>query len=301
MRRTYPVQRLSVRHDRGVTLEETAARLYALPPEDFTAQRDEAAKAAKAAGDAPGAKAVKALRKPSMAAWLVNGLARQDPDLLEQLLSLGPALAQAQAAGQGDALRQLGAQRRELVGAVTSRAVELSGRTATTAVRDEVSATLEAALADPASADAVRSGRLVRALSYAGFGGVDLSDAVADVGPVTPRTPTPPQDTGARDVQVAAAVAAALAAAGRLDDVVRACEQAEREREAAEQRATQAHQEVERLRAQLRDAQAAAQEADEQRRAADKAGEKAVKQVRKAQRAEEEARSELDRLRRGTD
>ncbi len=49
-------------------------------------------------------------------------------------------------------------------------------------MRDEVAATLEAGLSDPASADAVRSGRLVRALSYAGFGGVDLDGAVAAPG-----------------------------------------------------------------------------------------------------------------------
>jgi hypothetical protein len=286
-----------------VTLDELADQLYALPPEEFTAARDEAARAAKAGRDAATAKAVKALRKPSVAAWLVNLLAAQDAELLEQLLSLGPLLAQAQAQGQGDALRTLGAQRRELVGAVTGRAVVLGGRPVTAAVRDEVAATLEAALADPASADAVRSGRLVRALSYAGFGGVDLSGAVATPPRAAPRKaaavakeqPAPPDDTAER---IAAAEGAALAAAGRLDDVVRACEQVDRERAAAQERAEQAHEEVARRRAALAEAQAAAQEADAAAKAADKAGEKAVKQVRKAQRAEEEARAELDRLRR---
>ena len=85
----------------------------------------------------------------------------------------------AQSGGDADALRTLGAQRRELVEAVVGAAVGLAGRTVTAAVREEVAATLEAALSDPASADAVRSGRLVRPLSYAGFGGVDLSGAVA--------------------------------------------------------------------------------------------------------------------------
>ncbi|MCY7366514.1 MAG: hypothetical protein LH469_14570, partial [Frankiaceae bacterium] len=94
-----------------------AADLYRLPPEDFTAARDAAAKAAKAGGDADVAKALRALRRPSVPAWLVNGLVAQEPELLEQLLDLGPALAHAQAAGEGDALRELGAQRRALVGA----------------------------------------------------------------------------------------------------------------------------------------------------------------------------------------
>ena len=279
-----------------MTLDETADRLYALTPEEFTAARDEAAKQAKAGGDPDLAKQVKALRKPSVAAWLVNLLATEEGDLLEQLLALGPALAEAQAQGQGDALRQLGAQRRELVGAVVTRAVELGGRQATAALRDEVAGTLEAALADPASAQAVRSGRLVRALSYAGFGDVDLSGAVAGPVGAAPAGKKEPADKSAR---IAQAEAAAHAAAGRLDDLVRSCEQAERERAAAHERAEQAHAEVERLQQALRDAQARAHEVDQQRKDADERGDKAIDAVRKAQRSEEQARSELDRLRRG--
>lgn len=278
-----------------MSLDDTADRLYALAPEAFTAARDAAAQQAKADGDAAFAKQVKALRRPSIGAWLVNLLATQDADLLEQLLALGPALAEAQAQGEGDAVRQLGRQRRELVGAITSRAVELGGRPTTAALRDEVSATLEAALADPSSAPAVRSGRLVRALSYAGFGGVDLEGALG--GPARTRSPKsesePQPDDG-----IAAAEAAALDAAGRLDDRVRECELLERERIAAEQQAERAHQEVQRRRQALQDAQAAAHDADQKRSTAEQATEKAVDAVRAAQRVEEEARTELDRLRR---
>lgn len=154
--------------------------LYALAPEDFTAARDAAAKQAKADGDAAGAKALTALRRPSVSAWVVNRLASDQRPLLDRLLALGPALAQAQAGGRADELRALGRQRRELVEVVTAAAAGGVDRTLTSTVRDEVAATLEAALADPASAQAVRSGRLVRALSYAGFGGVDLAGAVAE-------------------------------------------------------------------------------------------------------------------------
>lgn len=292
--------------------------LYRLAPEDFTAARDEAAKAAKAAGDTDVAKALKAARKPSVSAWLLNLLAAHETDLLEQLLALGPALAQAQAHGQGDDLRLLGAQRRELVGAVTQRAVELAGRSVTAAVRDEVAGTLEAALADSASADAARSGQLVRALSYAGFGGVDLSGAVAGCGPdekvVKGRTKSarrvradddPPVDELAerqaadeRRERVAAAEVAALEAAGRLDDAVRACEQAERDRSVAEQRAAQLHEEAGRLRQALDDAEAAAKAAEAETRTAGKVAEQAVEAVHHAQKSEEQARAELDRLRR---
>lgn len=275
-----------------MTLDETAGRLYALAPEEFGAARDAAAKQAKADGDRELAKQVRALRKPSVGAWLVNRLAAEEAGLLEQLLSLGPALAQAQAQGQGDELRQLSAQRRALVGAITSRAVDLGGRPVAAAVRDHVAATLDAALADPPSADAVRSGRLVRTLAYAGFGGVDLAGAVG-----SPVRKTPPKEQP-DDNRVQEAEAAALEAAGRLDDLVRACERAEQEREAADQRTEQAHQEVARLQQALQDAQHAAEEADRQQKATHKQSEKAVESVRKAQRTEEQARAELDRLRR---
>lgn len=271
-----------------------AADLYRLPPEDFTAARDAAVNDAKAAGDKERAAELKALRRPSVSAFLVNGLAKQDDQLLVQLLELGPALAEAQASGQGDALRVLGAQRRELVQAVISRAVEIGRRDITSAVREEVVATLQAALADPASADAVRSGRLVRALSYAGFGDVDLEGAVAQ-----PRSVK--QDKQAPDQQrqeVAKAETAALEAAGALDDAARACEQAERERARAEEQAAAALQEVERLQDALSEAEQVAREADTGEVKASKRADTAVAAVRRAQSQEEQARAELDRLRR---
>lgn len=273
-------------------------QLYLLPPEEFTAARDEAAKTAKADGDADRAKALKALRRPSVAAWLVNVLVAEQPDLVEQLLALGPGLAAAQSQGQGDELRALGAQRRDLVGAVVRQAVELGDRGVTAAVRDEVASTLETALADAEAAEAVRSGRLVRALSYAGFGGVDLEGAVARTSAAPRPKKQPSKADDDRAERIAAAEAAALQAAGRLDDLVQGCHQAERDLAAARERATRAHQEVERLQAALAAAEAGARAADHERLTAEKASDKTVDAVRRAQRVEEAARAELDRLRR---
>jgi len=269
-----------------------AADLYLLPPEGFTAARDAAAKEAKAAGDAEAARVLKALRRPSVAAWLLNSLVAEEPTLLEQLLELGPALAQAQAAGEGDALRQLGAQRRALVGAVVDRAAGLTGRPVTAAVRDEVAATLEAGLSDPASADAVRSGRLVRALSYAGFGGVDLDGAVAA------RPGPAPAGKKKEPDRVVAAEAAALQAAGDLDDAVRSCERLTAHADAAQQQAEQARLRIDSARAALEQAERAhAEEADRAERAQRQSA-AAVAAVQEAQQREEQARTALDRLRR---
>ena len=272
--------------------------LYRLAPEDFTAARDAAAKQARADGDREGAAALRALRRPTVSAWLLNTLVRTAPELVEQLLELGPGLAQAQAGGDAAALRALGEQRRQLVGAVVDRAAASGGRPVTAAVRDEVASTLEAALADPASADAVRSGRLVRALSYAGFGDVDLADAVA----AAPSAPTAAGPTAtakaAPDRRLVEAEAAALDAAGRLDDAVRACREAERTADAAAEVERERAAEVERLTQQLAEAEAQHDTAAADAKAARKAARKASAKVERAQERAEQARDALDRLRR---
>jgi hypothetical protein len=295
----------------GADLDDVAGRLYALPPEDFTAARDAEAKAL-----APPLRGqVKALRRPTVAAWLVNRLAAEEPDLLDQLLELGPSLAAAQEQGRGEDLRALGQQRRELVSAVAGTAAGLSGRAVGPQVRLEVEQTLEAALADPDSAEAVRSGRLVRALSYAGFGGVDLAGAVA-----TPPSAARPSRaaTKARSSRpapdpVATAEARALEASAALDDAVRRCEDAERVRADAEQRAAvtrraadRAAAEVDRLETELASAReqaaAAAVSAAGADDALDRAGTAARARretVAETQDAAERARAQLDRLRRG--
>jgi hypothetical protein len=293
-----------------VSVEEVAEALYALTPEEFTAARAAAAKADKAA-----AKDINALRKPTVGAWLVNTLARSEPVLLDELLALGPALADAQRSGQGDALRELGEQRRQLIGAVTDKAFAAAGRAATPALRSEVGSTLEAALADPASADAVRSGRLTRTLSYAGFGGVDLDGAVA-VGPSrvtggrSPAATKPTAATKARDKAPAAAkpdrskdIAAAEArsqdAAGELDDAVRACQQAQQDQDAAEHAEQQAATDVIAAEQALQAARDARIAAEQQARRARHRTEAAAKQVKGAQTKAEKARNVLDKLRRG--
>ena len=81
-----------------------------------TSARDETPDAARAADDPAAATALKALRRPSVAAWLVNRLTVGQPGLRAELLELG--LAEPQAGGDATALRTLGAQRRALVEAV---------------------------------------------------------------------------------------------------------------------------------------------------------------------------------------
>ena len=162
-------------------LSEVAAELYAAPLEDFLDLRKAQVSAAKAAGNKELAKQIGQLRKPTRSAWLVNLLARQAPAELEGLLEIGAALRAAQQQLDGAELRRLSGERHRAVDALTKRAAELGSAAdyaATDAVRQEVSQTLQAALADPEQADVVSRGILSSAASYGGFGPFELSAAL---------------------------------------------------------------------------------------------------------------------------
>lgn len=162
-------------------LLEVADELYALGLAEFTPARDARAKELKS-GDKELSAQVKALRKPSLAAWVVNLLVRRETWQVEQVLAVGEALREAQQNMSGEELRALTRQRRQLTAAVTTRARALAsehGVKVTSAVADQVEATLTAAMIDPGCARAVRSGQLVAALAATGVGDVDLARAVA--------------------------------------------------------------------------------------------------------------------------
>lgn len=156
--------------------------LFAGDPSGFVAARDALAKSLRAAGDREGAAAVKALRRPSVAAWYVNIAARASLVSLREWLALGASLRAAQADPDMDRVRSLASGRAALENRVvrdlTAHLGALGVAVSAPAI-DEVRATLRAALADESAADLVSSGRLERALSYGGFGEVDLSAALA--------------------------------------------------------------------------------------------------------------------------
>jgi len=161
---------------------EVADELYALTPAEFTAARDERARLARQAGQRDDAAAIKKLARPTTSAWLVNQLSREAPDRLGRIVEVGEALEEAQRTLAGDRLRELSAQRRNVINDLLPEAAEIAsraGQPASAAVMGEVRATLEAALADSAARAAVQSGRLTKPLAYAGLGEVDLAAALA--------------------------------------------------------------------------------------------------------------------------
>lgn len=156
-------------------IDDVVRRLYEEPPDGFVATRAAAISDARAAGDRETAKRLAALKKPTVAAWVVNLLVRKRPDLIGELVELSGALRSAQRELRGEELRELSQQRRAFVSALVVAARKLAvaaGAGAAKLPMGEVESTLTAALADPEIAEQVRTGRLIRSAAYAGFGEV---------------------------------------------------------------------------------------------------------------------------------
>jgi DNA repair exonuclease SbcCD ATPase subunit len=154
--------------------DEIIQRLYEAAPDGFVAARTAAVDQARQAGDKDTAKRLAALKKPTVAAWVVNLLALRRPDLIDELVELAASLREAQRGLKGDAMRSLTAQRRQVVSALVGAARDLA-QAEEPSIKlplGDVEATLTAALAEPEIAAQVRTGRLIRAANYAGFGEV---------------------------------------------------------------------------------------------------------------------------------
>ena len=177
----------------GDLLAEAEAELYADDPDGFTARRAELAEHARDAGEPAVAKKITALRKPTRSAWVVNRLVRTDPEVRSRLDGLAADLREA---SDGGRLRELTAARAKLVDELTRTALEgLSAPPA--ALREEVTATFDAAIADPEVAASL--GTLVRAARYAGFGLAPF--AAGTQAPAPRKTKAPPEPAAEREAR----------------------------------------------------------------------------------------------------
>ncbi len=201
-------------------LKSVADELYALPVGEFTAARNARAKQARAQ-DATLAKAIGVLPRPSLAAWVINVLVRDEPEHVERVLALGDELRQAQQLLDARQLRELGGQRRKLTAAVTRQARDNArerGVEVTEAVATQVEQTLHAAMIDEYAARAVRTALLIKALPSSGLDELDVSRSVAvpdALGSVPARlhvVPAPPESEAAERARLAAIEAARSAA-----------------------------------------------------------------------------------------
>lgn len=233
--------------------------LYAEPPDGFVAARDALARELKGAGDREAAERVRRLRRPTVAAWAVNQVARRHPDELEELLDAGAELRAAHgraAAGRRAELQDLVVRRRRLIAHLVERAgqiLEEGGHPGGTRL-DPVGDTLLAATVDPDAADAVREGRLERER-------------------------TPPSGFGEMPTL-------SVAPAPQTDDPAAEDHAAQKRRARAEQharRAEEAQDEADRLREEARHADDAVEDARRALQAAERGARRASKAAERAE------------------
>jgi len=195
--------------------DEIADQLYALPIEEFTQARNDAATELRKAGRRDEAEEVKALRKPTAVAGAVNRLVREHRDQVEEYLTAAAELRDAQVAGKGD------------VAAATKRERETLDRLLRLA-SGEVRQTLQAAAVDDEAAEELRRGRLERELEPRGFGTL-LSHARPAPAKPKPKPAKPKPDDRAARVKLRQAQEKLSAARSGLAQAEAAVEQAQRE------------------------------------------------------------------------
>jgi hypothetical protein len=293
----------------GMGLEDVVDELYGLDASEFVAARDGRARAARQAGDRALADQVKALKRPSAAAWVVNILVRQRPGEIERLVRFGESFREAQANLAGDELRRLGRQRHQVLGALGQEARRLAeerGQPVSQAIQRDVESTLDAAVTDRGAADAVRSGRMLRSVRHAGMGPLDLGGAMAapEIGvraaPAIGRAPASAADTEDRrspeDEKIAAARDTLEEAEADVERADHRFSTAQRAAEEAEGRRADAERRIQALEEDLARADEALRAATAQSTQAGKDGVAARQALEAARRQAGRARARLGRL-----
>ncbi|MCO4698255.1 hypothetical protein LRR80_04329 [Streptomyces sp. RO-S4] len=263
-------------------VEAVLDELYALPPSDFVARREERAAAARTGRQAEDARRIHAARRPTLAAWAANLLRRSRPDEARQFLELGQALREAYATLDPSGLKELSAQRRRIVSELSRQAAQLArtaGHPLSDAVQRDVETTLRAVLADPEAAAVWDAGRVESVLTPPSeFGPEAVAAAPARREP--PRTRTSRTKPAAR----------------KREDEDGA---AERRRAERERRAARAREEARAAAARLRERRDAREDA---RAALERAGEREREAGERVAELEEQlgrARTERERTRTG--
>jgi hypothetical protein len=144
----------------------TREELYGLPGAEFVAARDALARSLVQAGRREDAETIRALRRPTRSAELLNRLARSEPDAVAKLTGAGDALRTALEAGARDGVEDA----RRAIAAIVDELLQAAGdEQPSEQALAEVATSLQAAAADTASGERLREGCLERRLDPPGF------------------------------------------------------------------------------------------------------------------------------------
>ncbi len=244
---------------------EALDRLLAAPFDQFVALRREIALELRKKGDAPAARAVTAMAKPSRTAWALDQVARRRPELLSAALDAWATAAAAPQQSDADGVRATARAFRDRVADVVAAAGEAAsedGAPLNLQQSRRVAATLQAIAGgeDGAARERLVRGRLVA--------DVDVDDPFAGLGEAPEGRPRPAR---ARERELAE----------------------ERERRARAQALEASRARVAALEAEARDARTAAREAEVAATRAQADANRARRAVEAVERKLEDARKEL--------
>jgi len=281
-------------------LETALLAVYRGPLEEFVSRRDALAKQLRSAKRREDADRVKALRKPSRTAWVLDNIVHEDPAPIEQLTA---AISAAQTAQSGAELRVAMDNVRTAIRDVAAAGARVAIRAGQPIDTSTLVTAVHAVIGETSAFSDLRAGRLV---DVPDGGGLDILSAI------TISVPSPPSAAPSPE-PATALIPAPPNAEQRAQEAVRAAQEAERaiaaraELRRAEASLADARERSERLEQSARDAQAkldvaeqalAQAHAEAQARRADverarKDTEAAVGHVRVAERAVAEARARL--------
>ena len=206
--------------------------LYGAPLDEFVSRRDALARSLRKEGKREEADGVKALRKPSVAAWAVNVLAREEREAVDELLAAGERLRAAHAelldGGDPGAVQEAASAERAAVEGLVAAARGVladAGRPATDATLDRVRDTLHAAASDDTVRELVRAGRVVEDAEATGFALAGLSPGKGAKRPAAAR-PRKADRAAARRKEAAERVKQAQAELAEAEGAVREAERA---------------------------------------------------------------------------
>lgn len=246
--------------------------MYALEPGAFVSERDRIARELRDAGRREDAEQVKGLRKPTVSAWAINQLARQERREVDLLLDAGHRLREAQegllAGDDRKSLDEARRTEREALAGLREAARRIlaeEGRASETAL-NRIVGTLQAAAVSSEGRELLARGRLTGDLEATGF------ELLAPLTEGTQKRPTQKATRKSEDPKARERLETARARLREAQETAKGAEKdqraAEREADKARRDLARAEERADRLKADATKAREAVKKAEEQVREA---------------------------------
>jgi hypothetical protein len=262
-------------------LETAMLAVYRGPLDEFVSRRDALVKQLRAAKQREDADRVKALRKPSRTAWVLDNIVHEDPASIEQLSA---AISAAQTVHSGADLRAAMDNVRTAIRDVAAAGARVAIRAGQPIDASALVTAVHAVIGETSAFKDLRAGRLV---DVPDGGGLDILSAITISVPSSPPVASSSQATPAPAPEPPNAASSAEQAKQAAQEAAKAAERA----------IAAAHAELERAQASLAHAREQSARAEHSVRAAQGKLEAAEQAVLKAQAEAQARRADVEQAR----